>query len=319
MSIADARAGCSQLLRRLKYELRTRCQSEAAAHVEVSKQRVIHMAMHNIPALRRVVRSTHVSCSPLVAIQRDGHLLTESSMIQDALFDFWVKRVFQQHDASDSFPPPPSAYDEFVSGSHPYAKEIGQRLEAPLTIDELKAAAQAMNPKAVTIDAPTSLLRKLGPEMLEAFRIVFNAFYLHQTNVAFALHLLLCMLPKTDDLTDVQRRRPIGVASVVRKWLFLTINRRLFSVAMQFKLIHPAAFGFMEEVDVFDVIYPLYALRDWAHIMGIPLFVLWIDSFKAYDSVSWAGLFAYMCFCGMHLLAKTMWTAFKETSWAFLA
>eukprot|EP00666_Eupelagonemidae_sp_cell4sb_P017911 gene17911-biopygen31218 len=154
--------------------------------------------------------------------------------------------------------------------------------------------------------------------MLKAFCAIFNAFYLQGTNLSLALHLLLCMLPKSDDLTNEKRRRPIGVASLFRKWLSLTINRRQHSLATRYKLIHPTAFGFMAEVDVFDVVYPLNALRDWAHITNHPLFILWLDQFKAYDMINWGGLFAYLNFCGMDLLVRFYWVVFTQTSWTFL-
>ena len=48
------------------------------------------------------------------------------------------------------------------------------------------------------------------------------------------------------------------------------------------------------------------------------LFVMWYDAFKAYDSINWGGLFAYLRYCGMDLLVTFYWAAFVQTSWAFL-
>ena len=87
---------------------------------------------------------------------------------------------------------------------------------------------------------------------------------------------------------------------------------------MEYKLIHPTAFGFMPDVDVFDVIYPLNALRDWAHLTKTPLFILWIDAFKAYDSICWGGLFAYTRFCGMIRFSNFMFTVYTTANWAIV-
>eukprot|EP00662_Eupelagonemidae_sp_cell21_P057890 gene57890-biopygen85988 len=118
-----------------------------------------------------------------MAIQKDDSFITEAHLVKEALFEYWVKQVFQQQERTDDIPPAPPGYAEFVSGTHPRAEEI---------------------------------------------------------------------------------RKP---------------------------------FGFIAEVDVFDVVYPMNALRDWAHLTENPLFILWLDQFKAYDSMNWGGLFAYMEYC----------------------
>ena len=90
------------------------------------------------------------------------------------------------------------------------------------------------------------------------------------------------------------------------------------TIAMRYRLIHPTACGFMPEVDVHDVIYPLNALRDWAQMERHTLSVLRLDQFKAYDTLNWGGLFAYLEYAGMSKLAQFLFAAYSQTSWAFI-
>jgi len=314
----EAHAWCAQRIRRLKKTYLAQCKCDAESHIQRSTDRITHMAMKAIPALKKLVRRSHTSCSPLTAIVKDNILVTEAALIERILWDCWVDRVFNQHERTDEMPGPTEGYEEFVHGQHAQAPAIRKMLDQPFDEGELLAAAHAMNKKAVTVDAPAGLLLKLGPKMLRAFCTVFNEAYLRGVNTTLPIHLLLCMLPKSENLTDPTKRRLIGLASVFRKWLFVCASRRQTHIAAKFNIIHPTAFGFMQEIDVFDVIYPLNALRDWAWLTDSPLFILWIDQFKAYDSIHWGNSFTHMRYWGMDKLAHFYWTAFSSTMWAFL-
>eukprot|EP00661_Eupelagonemidae_sp_cell13_P007058 gene7057-4798_t len=183
------------------------------------------MLIKDIPSLKRLIRSEEMNCAPIVAIQEGNNIRAEARFVEAALHRFWVQRVFQQQPKTTERPRAPAGYEVFVNGVHPCAHEVRALMEAPLQTGELVAAARALNQKASTLDAPPALLEHIGPQTLEAYRVVFEAFFLHNTNIAFPLHILLLMLPKGTDLLDITRRRPIGITGLMRRWLMLIICR----------------------------------------------------------------------------------------------
>ena len=125
-------------------------------------------------------------------------------------------------------------------------------------------------------------------------------------------------MPKGSEMANEKKRRPIGLSTMFRRWLMLTVCARLIHVAVEFKLIHPGAFGFIGDLSVHDVIYPIQAFRDWALTQRRPLYILWLDAFKAFDSMHWGALFAYMRYCGMNLMVRFLFTVFTQASWVIV-
>eukprot|EP00661_Eupelagonemidae_sp_cell13_P001171 gene1171-3023_t len=52
--------------------------------------------------------------------------------------------------------------------------------------------------------------------------------------------------------------------------------------------------------------------------MKTPLFVMWYDGFKAYDSINLGCLFAYLTHCGMSRLCDFLFTLYTTAHWAFI-
>eukprot|EP00661_Eupelagonemidae_sp_cell13_P005374 gene5374-4674_t len=314
---------CNARLRRARADIKERVDRGLEIRREKEKKLIWRLLINDLPALKRLIRTDMVNCCPIMAVYEGAHLRTEMKFVHEAMDRFWINYVFHQHVKTDSLPGPPPGYEEFVQGSHIDADRVAEAMEMPFQTPELIAAARKLNPKGVTLDAPPCLLThrgalQLGPKSLEAFREVFNAFWIEQINLAIPLHLLLLMLPKGPELTNVKKRRPIGITSLIRRWLMLIICRRLMRVSIKFKLLHPTAYGFLQDVGVYDVIYPLQCLRDWALLTKNPLYVGYFDGFKAYDSIHWGGLFAYLNFCGMTKFSNFLFTLYTSTHWAYI-
>eukprot|EP00663_Eupelagonemidae_sp_cell21sb_P007310 gene7310-6570_t len=202
---------CNNMLRRLKNRKKIFSDTARDEIRKRNKNNLWRMLTSDIPALKRLIRSELVASAPIVAVYDGQQLRTEASFVQDAMHRFWIDDVFRQQPSKKEFPSAPLGYQMFVQGNHPNAKRIQTEMEEPLTVAELKAAIHAMNKKGVTLDAPPGLLQHLGPKTLESFSIIFNALFLRCINIALPLHILLLMLPKSPDTTNVQKRRPIGI------------------------------------------------------------------------------------------------------------
>ena len=50
-------------------------------------------------------------------------------LVEEVVYDFWVKQVFRQHPDQQQTPSPPAGYEYFVSGQHPQIEEIRKHIE----------------------------------------------------------------------------------------------------------------------------------------------------------------------------------------------
>uniref|UniRef100_F1KYC2 LINE-1 reverse transcriptase n=1 Tax=Ascaris suum TaxID=6253 RepID=F1KYC2_ASCSU len=211
----------------------------------------------------------------------DGSLTTETRRIDHIVQEFYTKLYGGEADCT------------FVTrkSDEPFLQIIDS---------EIRNAIQSMkNGKAPGIDGLTGEMLKLGKELLVTpLKSLFNNIIKYQQipeDFAFSKTILL---PKKGNPDDIRNCRPIPLLPTVTKYFSEVLCKRLQQQIEQKQDVEQA--GFRPGKSTIDQIHVLTMLIEKTREYNLPLYLLFVDYEKAFDSVEHASLWRSLESASVH-------------------
>ena len=183
------------------------------------------------------------------------------------------------------------SHDHFVAGLQ--SCPVNQSLADLPTFSETLAAVRRIKPKKACgpDGVPGDLLRNMSLPNLRVLHEHMVRVWVRAIDVPKAWQSgFLVPLPKAGDLSSCSNWRGITLLSVPGKLFARVIASRLQDYAETHGLVPEWQCGFRSGRSTTDMIFTLRMILDTANHKKLPLFVLFVDLVKAYDSVSRKGL-----------------------------
>ena len=162
------------------------------------------------------------------------------------------------------------------------------RLEIPSwLIRECIARCRTKAKSSPGIDGITwNMLTSLPPSSVEVLRRLLESRLNNEPGFEDSVQewcdILITLIPKVNNAVTVHQWRPISLTSVVQK-LFLSICSRMLT---EFgRPIHPGQYGFVPGKQTMEVSECLRLVLQKCDTWGLPVYILKIDAFRAFDSM----------------------------------
>nr|P14381.1 RecName: Full=Transposon TX1 uncharacterized 149 kDa protein; AltName: Full=ORF 2 [Xenopus laevis]AAA49976.1 ORF2 [Xenopus laevis] len=208
----------------------------------------------------------------------DGTPLEDPEAIRDRARSFY-QNLFSPDPIS------PDACEELWDGLPVVSERRKERLETPITLDELSQALRLMPHNkspgldGLTIEFFQFFWDTLGPDF---HRVLTEAFKKGELPLS-CRRAVLSLLPKKGDLRLIKNWRPVSLLSTDYKIVAKAISLRLKSVLAE--VIHPDQSYTVPGRTIFDNVFLIRDLLHFARRTGLSLAFLSLDQEKAFDRV----------------------------------
>ena len=211
---------------------------------------------------------------------KDGsQLLTDNAMIMDR----WVEHF---NDLLNR----PGAVAQEALDRIPQRPVVAEMDDAPTVAEVTKAISQLKSGKAPGLDAiPLEVFKHGGPNLLQSLTSLFHAFWRHGKLPQDLKDARVVILFKKGDRSECGNYRGISLLSTAGKILArVLLNRILANITDN--VIPESQSGFRAGRGTVDMIFSLRQIQEKCVEQQMPLFVMFIDFTKAFDTVGREGL-----------------------------
>ena len=241
---------------------------------EVQQYADTHNARMFFSSLKAIYGPTPSTCSPLLST--DGNRLIKD---QEGLLERWSEHFSSLLNRSSTVDP--NALNQIPK------RPLLEELDTPPDLQEIKKAiAQTSSGKASGKDnIPAEIYKVAGPKALESFHDIISQIWKEeQMPDDFRDALIVSLYKNKGSKADCGNYRGISLLSIAGKIFARVILNRLILVAES--ILPEAQCGFRPGRSTIDMIFAMRQIQEKCVEQNMPLYTVFIDLTKAFDTVN---------------------------------
>lgn len=175
---------------------------------------------------------------------------------------------------------------------------IQHNLTQNISLEELQSTLEKFHKnKAPGPDTiPYEILQNLNKTNLIIILHLFNLILTDETIPKNWKQSTTVLIFKNDDKTNISNYRPITLLNTLYKVYATILNNRISKACDELALIHPNQSGFRKHHNTLQRVYGLIQCIFQAKKSNLPLYILYVDIYKAYDTIPKKGLLEILKF-----------------------